>query len=120
MYIKTPEFAAGLPIRACGSFNCKVSDYIALIDKVAGIRNEYRVEDIRDRVAAEVSPLLMKWIGREGKDIFNLQENSEAIANGIREDLDMQMIKDGITVTDFKIQSFSYPDNVWDKINVGK
>lgn len=120
VYIKTPEFAGGLPIRACGSFNCKVSDYIALIDKVAGIRNEYRVEDIRDRVAAEVSPLLMKWIGREGKDIFNLQENSEAIANGIREDLDMQMIKDGITVTDFKIQSFSYPDNVWDRINTGK
>ena len=95
-----------------------------MLQLARGIRfvdtNEYRVEDIRDRVAAEVSPLLMKWIGREGKDIFNLQENSEAIANGIREDLDMQMIKDGITVTDFKIQSFSYPDNVWDKINVGK
>lgn len=120
VYIRTPEFAAGIPIRACGTFNCKVSDYIALIDKVAGIRNEYRIEDIRERVISVLSPLLMKWIGREGRDIFNLQENSEAIAKGIREDLDMQMIKDGITITDFSVQSFSYPDNIWDKINAGR
>ena len=120
VYIKTPEFAAGLPIRACGTFNCKVSDYIALIDKVAGIRNEYRIEDLRERVVSAVSPLLMKWIGREGKDIFNLQENSAAIADGIREDLDMQMLVDGITITKFYIQSLSYPDDIWSKINSGK
>ena len=120
VYIKTETMPNGVPIRACGTFNCKVSDYIDLIDRVAGINSEYRVSDIRDRVIAEVSPLLMKWISSEGKDIFHLQENSAQIAKGIKDDLDMKLNRDGITITGFSIQSFSYPDNVWDKINVGK
>lgn len=120
VYIKTPQFAGGIPIRANGTFNCKVSDYITLIDKVAGINNDYRVEDIRDRVVSELSPLLMKWISAEGKDIFNLQENSAGISKGICEDLDMKMRLDGITITGFNIRSFSYPDNVWEKMNSGK
>lgn len=120
VYIKTDNMPGGIPIRACGTFNCKVSDYIDLIDRVAGINSEYRVSDIRDRVIAELSPLMMKWISKEGKDIFNLQENSESIAAGIKEDLDMKLNKDGITITSFSIQSFSYPDNVWERMNSGK
>lgn len=120
VYIKTSQFEGGIPIRAHGTFSCKVSDYIDLIDKVAGINSEFRVDDIRDRVVSELSPLLMKWISAEGKDIFNLQENSEAISKGIREDLDMKMRIDGITITKFNVQSFSYPDNIWEKMNSGK
>jgi membrane protease subunit (stomatin/prohibitin family) len=59
----------------------------------------------------------MKWITREGKDMFNLQANSFEIARGIREDLDMEMIKSGISITGFNIISFNYPQEVQDMIN---
>lgn len=110
--IPAPGLPGGMPIRAFGTFNFKVADRDCLIDKVAGIKKQYMVDDVKERVVAVLDQLLMKWIGREGKDMFNLQVNAFDIANGIREDLDMQMTKIGLSITGFNISSFSYPEEV--------
>ena len=102
----------GLPIRSFGTFSCKVSDYQALIDKVAGVKQQYTVEDIKERVLAVLDQLLMKWIAKEGRDMFNLQANAYDISRGIKQDLDMELCKIGISITDFNISSFSYPEEV--------
>lgn len=109
-------FPGGMPIRANGTFNFKVNDYIALIDKIAGMRNQYLVEDVRIRITAVLDQLLMKWITREGKDMFNLQSNSFDISKGIKEDLDMQVLADGLTITGFNVMSFNYPKEIQDMI----
>ena len=101
-----------MPIRAFGTFACKVSDYDALIEKVAGIKQQYSVEDVRERIIGMLDQLLMKWISKEGKDMFNLQANADAIGRGIREDLDMEMSKIGISIASFAISSFNYPEEV--------
>ena len=110
--IQHPSLPGGVPIRAFGTFTFKVSDYMALIDKVAGIKQMYTVDDVKERVVAVLDQLLMKWISKEGKDMFNLQANAFEISSGIREDLDMQMMKLGIEITDFNIASFSYPEEI--------
>ncbi len=102
----------GMPIRAFGTFTCKVADYDALIEKVAGIKQQYSVEDVRERIIGMLDQLLMKWIAKEGKDMFNLQVNADAIGRGIREDLDMEMSKIGIGIVSFAISSFNYPEQV--------
>ncbi len=107
----------GIPIRAFGVFNCRVADHMALIDKVAGIRGQYTVDDVKERVMAQLDPLLMKWISREGRDMFNLQANASEIGKGICADLDMEMRKIGIAITGFSIQSVSYPDEIQSMIN---
>ena len=114
--IPTPQLPGGMPIRAIGTFNFKVNDYIALIDKIAGIKNSYLVEDIKIRITSILDQLLMKWISKEGKDMFNLQANAFDIAKGIREDLDMQIIDSGMTITGFNIMSFNYPKEIQDMI----
>ena len=110
--IPTQSLPGGMPIRAFGTFNFKVDYYLCLIDKVAGIKQMYTVEDIQERVTAILDQLLMKWISKEGRDMFNLQANAYDIASGIKEDLDMQISKIGISITDFNIASFSYPEEV--------
>lgn len=102
----------GMPIRAFGTFQFKVSDAQALIDKVAGIKQQYTVDDVKERVLAMLDMLLMKWISKEGKDMFHLQANAYEIGKGIAEDLDMELSKIGISVTGFQIQSVSYPEEV--------
>ncbi|MBP2239498.1 membrane protease subunit (stomatin/prohibitin family) [Cytobacillus eiseniae] len=114
--IPAPGLPGGMPIRANGTFNFKVDDYIALIDQIAGVRDQYVVEDVRIRITSVLDQLLMKWITREGKDMFNLQSNAFEISKGIQEDLDMQMIKSGITITGFNVMSFSYPKEVQEMI----
>lgn len=114
--IPVPGLPGGMPIRANGTFQFKVNDYIALIDKIAGVREQYLVEDVRIRITSVLDQLLMKWISTEGKDMFNLQANSFDISKGIQEDLDMQMTMSGISITGFHVMSFSYPKEVQDMI----
>ncbi|MBS4202433.1 SPFH domain-containing protein [Bacillus sp. FJAT-49732] len=114
--IPTPMLPGGMPIRANGTFNFKVNDYIALIDKIAGVKNSYLVEDVKIRIVSILDQLLMKWISQEGKDMFNLQANSFEIAKGIKEDLDMQVIDSGMTITGFNIMSFNYPEKIQEMI----
>ncbi|QCT01056.1 hypothetical protein E6C60_0332 [Paenibacillus algicola] len=114
--IQTPQLPGGMPIRANGTFQFKVKDYVTLIDKIAGVKKSYLVEDVKLRITSVLDQLLMKWISREGKDMFNLQGNAYEIARGIREDLDMEMLGYGITITGFQVMSFNYPQEIQDMI----
>lgn len=102
----------GMPVRAHGTLSFKVNDYIKLIDKIAGVKDSYLVEDVKIRVTSVLDQLLMKWITKEGKDMFNLQANAYDIAKGLRLDLDMEIFDMGLTVTDFNVMSFNYPEEV--------
>ena len=102
----------GLPIRAFGTYSFKIADHQALIDSVAGIKNIFTVEDVKERLMAKLNQFLMKWIVREGKDLTNIMANSDKITRGIQEDFDMEMQKIGITIRDFTIQNVSYPENM--------
>ncbi len=102
----------GMPIKSFGTLDCKVDDQDILLEKVAGIKQQFGVDDVKDRVMSMLDQLLMKWISSKGKDMFNLQANAYDIAKGIREDLDMEMRKIGIAITNFNISSFSYPEEI--------
>lgn len=114
--IPTPQLSGGLPIRANGTFNFKVNDYVALIDRISGMKKSYLVEDVKIRITSVLDQLLMKWISREGKDMFNLQANSFEISKGIQDDLDRHMFDLGMTITGFNVMSFNYPKEIQDRI----
>ena len=102
----------GMPVRAYGLFTCRVSDYGVLIDKIAGVSKTFTVEDIKTRIGAQNDQLLMKWIVKEGKDMFNIQANAFDISQGIKEDLNGQLNEIGLECTSYNIQSVSYPESV--------
>ena len=110
--IPTPQLKGGLPIRSHGTITVKVNDYMTLIDKISGIKQQFTVEDVKERIMSKLNQLLMLWISKEGKDLFNLQINASDIAKGIQTDLDMELFQIGLTVTTFKISSFTYPENI--------
>ncbi|SFR63776.1 SPFH domain-containing protein [Anaeromicropila populeti] len=110
--IPNPQLPGGLPIRGNGTLTFKVNDYVALIDKIAGVKQSYCVEDVKERIVAVLDQLLMKWITKEGKDIFNLMANAYDISKGIKTDLDMELINTGMTIMNFTIGSFNYPENI--------
>lgn len=102
----------GMPIRAFGTMSCKVDDYQILIEKISGVQRQYNIEDIKERVMSMLDQLLMKWIVHEGKDMFNLQVNAHEISSGIQSDLDLEMRKIGLSVTNFAVSSFNYPEEI--------
>lgn len=110
--LPAPGLPGGMPVRAFGTFNCRIVEHAVVIDKLAGIRQTYTVEDVKERIIASLDQLLMGWIAKEGRDMFNLQADARNIAKGIESDLDMDMRKLGIGITGFTIESFSYPEEV--------
>ncbi len=102
----------GMPIRAFGTFNCRIAEHSVVIDKLAGIRQTYTVGDVKERIIASLDQLLMSWIAKEGRDMFNLQADARKIAKGIESELDADMRRLGIGITDFTIESFSYPEEI--------
>lgn len=110
--IPAPGLPGGMPIKSFGTFCYKISDYEVLIDKIAGVKKQFTIEDVKSRIMSMLDQVIMKWIVKEGKDIFNLQANAFEISNGIQEDLDMEMEKIGIAITNFAISSVSYPKEV--------
>ena len=110
--IPVSNLPGGMPVRSFGTFNCRVDDYQALIDKIAGIQQQFTIDDVKERVISKLDQLLMKWIAQEGKDLFHLQANADQIAAGICSDLDYEMRLLGIAITDFSISSFTYPEGI--------
>lgn len=110
--LPAPGLPGGMPIRAFGTFSCKVGNHDVVIDKLAGIKKIYTVEDVKERIITDLDQLLMSWIGKEGHDMFNLQMDARNIANGILGDLNTDLNKVGIEITNFRIESFSYPEEI--------
>lgn len=107
-----PGLPGGMPIRCFGTYNCKIADTETVIEKLAGIKARYTVDDVKERIGASLDQLLMSWIAKEGKDMFNLQVDARNIAKGIEADLDAEMRQIGIGITGFTIESFSYPEEI--------
>lgn len=112
-----PAMPGGMPIRAFGTFSFKIADYMCFIEKIAGVKEQYTVDDIKARVTTVLDQFLMKWIVKEGKDMTNLMANGHEISNGIKEDLDMELYKIGLTVTGFSIENVNYPEQIQKMIN---
>ena len=110
--LPAPGLPGGMPIRAFGAFNCRVAAHDVLIEKLAGIRQTYTVGDVKERIIASLDQLLMSWISKEGRDMFNLQADARNIARGIEGELDADMRSLGIAISGFTIESFSYPEEV--------
>lgn len=110
--LPAPGLPGGMPIRAFGTFNCRVEAHDVLIEKLAGIRQTYTVEDVKERIIASLDQLLMSWISKEGRDMFNLQADARNIAKGIEGELDADMETLGIGISGFTIESFSYPEEI--------
>ena len=55
-----PALPGGMPIRANGTFQFKISDYEVLIEKVAGIKKQFTTEEVR-----EISYCCSGWFGKE-------------------------------------------------------
>lgn len=110
--LPAPGLPGGMPIRAFGTFNCKVMDFAVMLEKLSGTMQTYSVEDVKTRITASLDQLLMSWIGKEGRDMFNLQMDARKIAKGIEEELDMEMRSIGVGITGFTIESFNYPEEI--------
>ena len=59
IHIPAEGLPGGMPVRAFGTFNCRVADHAVLLDKIAGIRREFTIDDVKERVISMLDQLLI-------------------------------------------------------------
>lgn len=110
--IPTPGMRGGMPIRCHGTYRFKIEDYICFIEKLAGIKTQYTVQDVREINASQLDSILKSWIIREGKDVYNLIAYSKEITTGVKNDLNEELLQLGMMVTSVVLEDVSYPESV--------
>jgi len=102
----------GIDIRAFGGIQIAVDDELTLINQIAGIKSSFTVEEVKERVLEQLDALLMVHIPVICKDNATPQQKIMEIARAIQPELDMELLKIGLKVVKFTIQSFTYNEEM--------
>ncbi|MGE5370696.1 MAG: SPFH domain-containing protein [Solirubrobacterales bacterium] len=115
--IPTPEVPTGIPVGLNGNLIVVFRDYQKFIEKVAGVRESYTLDDIAERIMGELNPVVAEAIlnGQQSigvNALISLQANSRKLGKAINEELDKELIDFGLGADDVNILSVNYPDEV--------
>lgn len=115
--IPTPEVPTGIPVGCNGNLIIEFRDYQIFINKVAGVKETYSLEDVADRIMGELNPVVAEAIlGGERQmglnALIGLQQNSRKLGKAIQVELDKELSEFGLGVADVNILAFNYPPEV--------
>lgn len=115
--IPSPEVPTGIPVGCNGNLIIEFRDYQKFIDKVAGVKDTYCLDDISERIMGELNPIVAEAIlGGERQlgvnALIGLQQNSRKLGKAICTELDQELTDFGLGVADVNIQSINYPPEV--------
>lgn len=115
--IPVPQALAGIPIGCNGNLIITFRDYQKFIEKVAGVKDTYSLEDIAERIMGGLNPVVAEAIldGQQavGPGILAaMQQNSRKIGKKICQGLDREFADIGLGVSDVNILAFHYPPEV--------
>lgn len=115
--IPTPEVPTGIPIGCNGNMVIEFRDYMKFIEKVAGVRASYSLDEISERIMGEIGPIIAEAI-LDGQHTIGvnalcaLQANNRKMAKVIAEELDKELFDFGFGVRDLNIIAINYPEDV--------
>lgn len=115
--IITPDTPSGIPVGVSGSFRVEYKDYLNFINRTAGLRDSYMVDDIALRIRNEINPVIINAIldGQQTGDInrlIKLSIDNESLAGKLSNEFSKRFNMQGLNIIDFKIESFDYPDEI--------
>jgi len=115
--IPTAEVPSGIPVGCNGNLIVEFRDYQKFIEKVAGVKETYSLEDISERIMGELNPVVAEAIlgGQQSIGInalISLQQNSRKLGKLINDELDKELMDFGLGAVDVNIHSINYPAEV--------
>lgn len=115
--IKTPLTPSGIPIGVKGSFQVKYCDYHNFINRLAGVKPSYSLEDIALRIQKEANPIITSAIldGQKTVDInkvVRLKADCGLLESKLSNEFNRKFNMQGLEIVDFTITSFDYPDEI--------
>lgn len=115
--IPTPEVPSGIPIGMNGNMVIEFRDYLVFIEKVAGVKSTYTLNDVAQRILGEMDGIVAESVLNGERAIgmnalISIQANARAIGKKMAEEMDKELYDIGLGVRDVNIISVNYPEEV--------
>jgi len=115
--IPTTEVPSGIPVGMNGNLVIEFRDYLRFIEKVAGVRDTYTLDDCSQRILGELDGIIAEAVldGQQNvglNALVSLQANNRKLSKVMCEELDKEMFDIGLGVRDVNIRSVNYPEDV--------
>ncbi|MEF9970817.1 MAG: SPFH domain-containing protein [Oscillospiraceae bacterium] len=117
--IPSPEVPSGVPVGCNGNLIIEFRDYKTFISKIAGVKSDFALSDISERIMGELSPIIAECILGSQQSVglnalIGLQANSRSLGKQLAAELDKELMEFGLGVRDLNILSINYPKEVQD------
>jgi membrane protease subunit (stomatin/prohibitin family) len=115
--IPTAEVPSGIPVGCNGNMIIEFRDYVRFIDKVAGVKDTYTLDNISERIMGELNPIIAEAILGGNQNIgvnalISLQGSGRKLGAAIKTELDKELMDFGMGAVDVNILSINYPEDV--------
>lgn len=118
-----PKYYVRLHIRAFGQFGVKIIDITSFLRTLIGslgnqaVRYQAIVDFFKGLLNTKIKTLLSDVIINQKISAFEITPKLEEISELIRDKIDDEFLKYGLSVENFYIQSVNFPDEDFEKIN---
>jgi membrane protease subunit (stomatin/prohibitin family) len=115
--IPTPEVPSGIPVGCHGNMVVEFRDYLTFINKVAGVKSTYSLDDISERIMGNLNPIIAEcMLGGDRQlglnALASLQANSRALGKKMMAELDQELLDIGLGVASLNILAINYPKEI--------
>lgn len=112
--IPSPDVPTGIPVGCNGNLIVEFRDYVTFIEKIAGVKSTFSIDDISERIMGEINGVIAEAILGNNQSIgvnalISLQANNRKLSKIICEELDKELSDIGLGARDVNILSINYP-----------
>lgn len=114
--VRDAEFGI-VRLRGFGTYSYRVENPLVFHQKVAGTRDEYRVEDLEPQLRSLVNARLAQALGELKVPFLDLAANLFALGQMLQERLAPSFAELGLSLQSFLVESVSLPDALQAKLD---
>ncbi len=112
-----PKYKFPVGMRAFGNFSFKITKPAAFFQDIAGVRQEYTIEEIRSAIVDRIITPLADLFAESGFSYAEIDKQRVELSKRLREMLASEFSQLGFELTDFRIENTDFDDDTKGRIS---
>lgn len=112
-----PQYKFPVGLRAFGNYTFRITEPDIFLTSIVGGSNYYDVGEFREVMRNRVIQPLTDFMAEQKYSYAEIDANREELATGLESKLQLDFVKLGFVLTDFRIEGTTFDEDTQDRIN---